>query len=69
MARPKQARTKAQKPLESCQGCRFWDWHKTPGIAKERDRALCRRFPAQVSKRANSWCGEFKAAPRPKADA
>ena len=48
--------------MSTCGTCEFWTMETDRGPVAE---GLCRRFPSpQPSKRADGWCGEFKAAPK-----
>lgn len=49
--------------MDTCGTCEFWTKETDRGPMAE---GLCRRFPSpQPVKRADGWCGEFKAAPQP----
>jgi hypothetical protein len=46
--------------LKKCQDCTYWIdivyWYPDMG---EDDRGTCVRFPAEVVKRKDDWCGEW----------
>lgn len=53
--------------MENCGTCRFYSGVDEAAAAKAAGigailRGRCRRFPAEVAKRPDEWCGEFAAS-------